>query len=144
MKKINHAPAIPRSTSILLVALLAIFSPIVDAAAPSLTKITFPYSPINSSSLHWMLAKDARIFDKYGLDVDLVYMGASSLILQSMLSGSAHLAGFGGPAIVSNVLKGGDVITVAATASLNADLPASTILDFSLSAAAAKEFAAKR
>jgi len=37
-------------------------------------------------------------------------MGAS-LILQSMLSGSANLAGFAGPAIVSNVLKGGDVIT---------------------------------
>ncbi len=42
-------------------------------------------------------------------------MGASSLILQSMLSGSANLAGFAGPAVVSNVLKGGDVITVAAT-----------------------------
>lgn len=95
--------------------LLAFLTPIVDATAQSMTKITFPYSPINSSSLHWMLAKDAKIFDKYGLDVDLVYMGASSLILQSMLSGSAHLAGFAGPAIVSNVLKGGDVITVAAT-----------------------------
>ena len=30
-----------------------------------------------------------------------------------MLSGSANLAGFAGPAIISNVLKGGDVITVA-------------------------------
>lgn len=80
-----------------------------------LTKITFPYSPINSSSLHWMVAKESKIFDKYGLDVDMVFMGASSLILQSMLAGSANLAGFAGPAIVSNVLKGGDVITVAAT-----------------------------
>ncbi len=84
-------------------------------AAQSLTKLTFPYSPINSSSLHWMVAKETKIFDKYGLDVDLVFMGASSLILQSMLSGSANLAGFAGPAIVANVLKGGDVITVAAT-----------------------------
>jgi ABC-type nitrate/sulfonate/bicarbonate transport system substrate-binding protein len=83
--------------------------------AQSLTKLTFPYSPINSSSLHWMVAKELKIFDKYGLDVDMVFMGASSLILQSMLSGSANLAGFAGPAIVSNVLKGGDVITVAAT-----------------------------
>lgn len=79
------------------------------------TKIAFPYSPINSSSLHWMVAKEAKIFDKYGLDVEMVFMGASSLILQSMLSGSANIAGFAGPAIVSNVLRGGDVITVAAT-----------------------------
>jgi ABC-type nitrate/sulfonate/bicarbonate transport system substrate-binding protein len=87
----------------------------VHAPAQPLTKITFPYSPINSSSLQWMVAKEAKIFDKYGLDVELVFMGASSLILQSMLSGSANLAGFAGPAIVSNVLRGGDVITVAAT-----------------------------
>ena len=48
-----------------------------------------------------MVAKEAKIFDKYALDVDLVSMGASSLILQSMLSGSANLAGFAGPAIVT-------------------------------------------
>lgn len=81
-------------------------------------KLPFPYSPINASSLHWMIAKDTKIFDKYRLDVDMIYMGASSLILQSMLSGSANLAGFAGPAIISNVLRGGDVITVAATTPL--------------------------
>lgn len=86
--------------------------------AQALTKLPFPYSPINSSSLHWMIAKDAKIFEKYGLDVDLVFMGASSLILQSMLSGAANFAGFAGPAIIANVLRGGDVITVAATTPL--------------------------
>lgn len=96
-------------------ALIPFFGNPSNVAAQSLTKLTFPYSPINSSSLHWMVAKEAKIFEKYGLDVDLVFMGASSLILQSMLSGSANLAGFAGPAIVSNVLRGGDVITVAAT-----------------------------
>ena len=60
-----------------------------------------------------MVAKDAKIFDKYGLDVEMIFfMGASSLILQSMLSGAADFAGFAGPAIISNVLQGGDVITV--------------------------------
>jgi NitT/TauT family transport system substrate-binding protein len=69
-----------------------------------------------------MIAKDARLFEKHGLDVDLVYFGASSLILQTMLSGSANLAGFAGPAIISNVLKGGDVITVAALTPMNIPL----------------------
>ena len=100
--------------AVLIAALLTVTS--LHAQSP--TKITFPYSPINSSSLHWMVAKEAKIFDKYGLDVDLVFMGASSLILQSMFSGSANLAGIAGPAIVSNVLRGGDVITVAATTPL--------------------------
>jgi ABC-type nitrate/sulfonate/bicarbonate transport system substrate-binding protein len=91
--------------AVLIAALLTITPLHVQSA----TKITFPYSLINSSSLHWMVAKTAKIFDKYALDVNLVFMGASSLILQSMLSGSANLADFAGPAIVSNVLKGGDV-----------------------------------
>jgi hypothetical protein len=36
------------------------------------------------------------------------------------------------------------IAMLAATAGLNADLPAATIFDFSLSAAAAKEIAAKK
>ena len=65
-----------------------------------------------------MIAKDAKIFEKHGVDVDLIFMGASALIIQSMLSGAANIAGFGGPAIVTNVLRGGDVISVAATVPL--------------------------
>jgi ABC-type nitrate/sulfonate/bicarbonate transport system substrate-binding protein len=90
--------------------------------AQTLVKVPFPYSPINASSLPFMIAKDAKIFEKHGLDVDLVFMGASALIIQSMLSGAANVAGFGGPAIISNVLRGGDVIVVAATVPLTTPL----------------------
>ena len=93
-----------------------------DLCAETLVKVPFPYSPINASSLPFMIAKDAKIFVKHGLDVDLVFMGASALIIQSMLSGAANVAGFGGPAIISNVLRGGDVIVVAATVPLTTPL----------------------
>src|SRR4249919_1714440 len=93
-----------------------------DTYAQALVKVPFPYSPINASSLPFMIAKDAKIFEKHGLDVDLVFMGASALIIQSMLSGAANVAGFGGPAIISNVLRGGDVIVVAATVPLTTPL----------------------
>ena len=93
-----------------------------DSHAQGLVKVPFPYSPINASSLPFMIAKDARIFEKHGLDVDLVFMGASALIIQSMLSGAANVAGFGGPAIISNVIRGGDIIAVAATVPLTTPL----------------------
>lgn len=86
------------------------------AGAQELTKITFPYGPHGLNSLPWVIAKEARIFEKNGLDVDMVYVGASAVIVQSMLSGSANVAGFGGPAVVTNVLRGGDIIQVAAMA----------------------------
>jgi NitT/TauT family transport system substrate-binding protein len=81
-----------------------------------LTKIAFPYGPLGLNSMPWVIAKEARLFEKNGLDVDMVYVGASAVIVQSMLSGSSHVAGFGGPAVVTNVLRGGDIIQVAAMA----------------------------
>src|SRR6266850_1524227 len=82
--------------------------------AATLEKIRFPYSPIAWNSLPWWMAKEGGFFEKYGLDVELSYEGASSVIVQAMLAGEASFAGLAGPAVVSNVVNGGDVIQVAA------------------------------
>ena len=100
------------STLAFLVLLAVFLSSIAPATA--LDKIKFPYSPISYHSLPFLVAYEARLFEKYGLEVDPVFAGASSLIVQSMLAGEADLAGMAGPAVISNVLKGGDVIQVAA------------------------------
>ena len=84
------------------------------APAAALDKIKFPYSPISYHSLPFLVAYEAKLFEKYGLEVDPIFAGASSLIVQSMLAGEADLAGMAGPAVITNVLKGGDVIQVAA------------------------------
>ena len=81
-----------------------------------LIKLPFPYGPLGLNSLPWVVAKEVRLFEKNGLDVDMVYVGASAVIVQSMLSGSANVAGFGGPAVITNVLHRGDIIQVAALA----------------------------
>jgi ABC-type nitrate/sulfonate/bicarbonate transport system substrate-binding protein len=78
-------------------------------------KLVFPYSPIGLNSLPWMIAKEARIFHRHGLDVDAVFVGFSPLVVSMLLSGSADMAGLGGPAIVTNVLQGGDIVFVGAT-----------------------------
>ena len=83
-------------------------------SAKALDKVKFPYSPISYHSLPFLVAYEARLFEQHGLEVDPVFAGASSLIVQSMLAGEADLAGMAGPAVISNVLKGGDVIQVAA------------------------------
>jgi len=98
-----------------LICLLLLFTP---GLAPSqeLSKLPFPYGPLGLNSLPWVVAKEIRLFEKNGLDLDMVYVGASAVIVQSMLSGSSNIAGFGGPAVVTNVLRGGDIIQVAAMA----------------------------
>jgi ABC-type nitrate/sulfonate/bicarbonate transport system substrate-binding protein len=86
------------------------------AGSQSLIKVPFPYGPLGLNSIPWVIARDARLFEKNGLDVDMIYIGASSVIVQSMLSGSANLGGFSGPAVISNVVNGGDIIQVASMA----------------------------
>lgn len=80
----------------------------------ALKKVPFPFSPIGLNCLPWFVAKDARLSEKYGIDLDPIFVGASSALFQSMLSGAADFSGSGGPAIIANILSGGDVIHVTA------------------------------
>lgn len=82
--------------------------------AQTLKKVPFPFSPIGLNCLPWFVAKDARLSEKYGIDLDPIFIGASSALFQSMLSGAADFSGSGGPAIIANILSGGDVIHVTA------------------------------
>src|SRR5262245_19446044 len=101
-----------KALSVLFLALSLLWFNRIEAA--TLEKLRFPYSPIAWNSLPWWMAKEGGFFEKYALDVELNYEGASSVIVQAMLAGEANFAGLAGPAVVSNVLSGGDVIQVAA------------------------------
>ncbi len=74
-------------------------------AAEGATKVSFPFTPISAASLPWWIAKEARYYEKYGLDVDMIYVGASPVIIQAMLSGQAGVGAGGGPPLVTNVLR---------------------------------------
>ena len=82
--------------------------------AQTLKKVPFPFSPIGLNCLPWFVAKQARLSEKYGIELDPIFIGASSALFQSMLSGAAEMSGSGGPAIIANILSGGDIIHVTA------------------------------
>src|SRR5215471_12289978 len=79
------------------------------------TKVTFPFTPISAASLPWWVAKESHYYENHGLDVDMIYVGASPVIIQAMLGGQAGVGAGGGPPLVTNVLQGGDVVEVATT-----------------------------
>jgi NitT/TauT family transport system substrate-binding protein len=107
----NSSTRPPRILAFIGLLLLLIPLPL---RAQALKKVPFPFSPIGLNCLPWFIAKDARIGEKHGLDFDPVFIGASSALVQSMLSGAADYAGSGGPAVIANVLKGGDIIHITA------------------------------
>lgn len=88
---------------------------VLGSTALAATKVSFPFTPISAASLPWWIAKESRYYEKYGLDVDMIYVGASPVIIQAMLGGQAGVGAGGGPPLVTNVLQGGDIVQVATT-----------------------------
>ena len=74
-------------------------------SATAATKVSFPYTPIGVASWPWWIAKDAGYFEKHGLDVDMVYVGASPVIVQAMLGGQAGVGAGGGTPLVTTCCK---------------------------------------
>jgi ABC-type nitrate/sulfonate/bicarbonate transport system substrate-binding protein len=68
-----------RTISFVTLLLLAL----LHSSAHAATKVSFPYTPISAASLPWWIAKEGRYFEKHGLDVDMVYVGASPVIIQA-------------------------------------------------------------
>lgn len=85
-------------------------------AQPSLAadKINTAYiSTTPGSSTVIQVAKDARIFDKHGIDATVIFISGSVRGIQSILAGEIPLGEGGGPGLASARLAGGDVVAIA-------------------------------
>ena len=72
------------------------------------------------------MAKEAGIFQRHGLDVELVYIASGARAVQTLVGGSIDVAEVGGPAGVDARLAGADTIYVA--------LPVTRVLVFTVAA----------
>jgi NitT/TauT family transport system substrate-binding protein len=70
------------------------------------------YSAIAGNQLPAWVAKEAGIFDKNGLDVQLVHAEGNVAVL-GLLSGNFAISQVAGPAVVNSALKGSDVVYLA-------------------------------
>ena len=78
-------------------------------AAASLKKIRGAFTAFAYANPPFWIAKDLRLFEKYGLDVELVYVGGARPV-QAMLGGSIDVSQAGGASIVSAAAQGADVV----------------------------------
>ena len=104
----------PRSKTILIKTSLLMFlvsSP--SYAAEGLQKLRVAYAAITAAfSIPW-IAKEAGIFQRRGLDVELVYIASGSRAIQTLVGGSIDVAAIGGPAGVDARLAGADTVYIA-------------------------------
>ncbi len=76
-------------------------------------KLTVSYSSIAAANLPLWLAKDAGLFAKNGLDVQLVYIRGGTTVMMTLLSMESPISQTGGSSIVSANLRGADVVMIA-------------------------------
>ena len=82
-------------------------------AADGLQKLRVAYAAVTAAfSIPW-IAKEAGIFQRHGLDVELVYIASGSRAVQTLVGGSIDVAAIGGPAGVDAKLAGADTVYVA-------------------------------
>ena len=94
---------------------LAVY-PIHLPAADRIYTAYFSPAP-GASSVIWV-AKEARLFEKHGLDVAPVLIPSSVRTLQAILAGESAIAESAGPAVVSARLAGGDVVAIAGSVNI--------------------------
>ena len=99
--------------SISLLSFLTVF--LVGNAAGQVTRIKVGYSSIGvGQSLVWV-AKEAGLFKENGLDVQLIFIGSSSIVTQAVIAGDVPIAIMSGTAAINSQLAGSDVIMAAST-----------------------------
>ena len=72
-------------------------------------KSTLAYiSDSPSSSVPFWVAKDAGIFKKHGLDVDMLFINGSTRGIQSLIAGDLNFTGAVGTSAINGRLAGGE------------------------------------
>jgi NitT/TauT family transport system substrate-binding protein len=95
--------------------------PAAPASAPAATApaqripLTIAYSSLVASQSPSWIAQEAGVYDRYGLDVNLVYISSAQQNVAALLSGETDVAISGGTGIIIPTLQGADIVTFAGT-----------------------------
>jgi NitT/TauT family transport system substrate-binding protein len=97
-------------SKILAATLLFVVWPAILFAQTKL-KVAYP-TTVGSMAVLWV-AKEARLFEKHGLEVELIYVAGSSKVVQAMLARDIPIAEIAIPAVIQANLAGADLVMLA-------------------------------
>jgi len=83
-----------------------------DTQNTALRRTTVAYSSYANAFAPLYVAAEAGLFAKYGLDVELTYVGNATTVTQGLLAGDIGFAGVG-PSVIDARLAGSDLVIVA-------------------------------
>ncbi len=117
MQPANRQPLATRASLVGLALLLGACSGAPSGPAPGGSpgppvKLSVSYSNVIASNLPEWVAREAGIFQKNGLDVDLQLIEGGSRGVAALLSGQTQIAQLGGSEVLSAAAEGGDLVVL--------------------------------
>lgn len=77
------------------------------------TKITLAYSTTGPTAVALWMAKEIGAFDKYSADPSLIFISSSPVVVPALISGDVLGGIAGANAVISAVLGGASIVSVA-------------------------------
>ena len=82
------------------------------APVQALDKVSVIHSSVSGSQAILFVTRDAKIFEKHGLELDIRFVAGGSVSVQSLLAGDVQVAVMGAPVAVQAKLKGADMAII--------------------------------
>ena len=89
-----------------------LFIVIASGDAQAQDKIKIAYSSTDTINQIWTIAQDAGFYKKHGLDVDLVYIGSTTIGIAAIVSQDVQVGNAAGSGVANAAVRGADTVSV--------------------------------
>jgi NitT/TauT family transport system substrate-binding protein len=95
----------------LLFIILFLFIAIWPIKVESQEKIKLAYSSTDTINQVWTIAQDAGFYKKHGLDVDLVYIGSTTIGIAAIVAQDVQVGNAAGSGVANAAVRGADTVS---------------------------------
>jgi len=101
--------------TLLLLGSFLFSTPPVFSQSRNLKKIQVGVPAVSMGNIIIFFTKEAKLFEKHGLDADVVVVNGSGIASRALVAGSVAISPIATPAVISAVLAGSDMVILAHT-----------------------------
>src|SRR5207245_9868810 len=75
-------------------------------------RLKISYSSIDAPNANWYIAEDKKLYQKYGLDTDLIFISSSTTNVAAVVAGYVKVGNISGGALANAAVGGADLVCV--------------------------------
>jgi NitT/TauT family transport system substrate-binding protein len=109
----NFCPLYERVLGVFCALMLVLAPFAVSAQDKKLDPFTISYASVSGTRAPLWIAQDYGLFEKYGLDVNLIYIASGVISVNALLSGSVDITAASGSSAIGAAARGAPLVIIA-------------------------------